>query len=109
MRSCPTQHCVGVVQTVLMTTKTNFSFELFYTDRAAVTTEQRAEVMRELEPSLNTAFKTKDDTAVVTVYDSHKGAYNKIVELVTTQTDEQINQTLKEFCNHTGLTATALE
>jgi len=92
-----------------MTVKTNFSFELFYTDREAITTEQRNEVMRKLELSLNNAFKTNDDAAVVTVADSHKGSYNKVVELVTIQTDTQIEETLKQFCQQTGLTVTALE
>jgi hypothetical protein len=92
-----------------MTTKTNFSFELFYPDRSATTTEQRNEVMRKLEVSLNNAFKNQDSAAVVTVSDSHKGSYNKLVELVTTLTDAQIDETLKQFCQQTGLTITALE
>ncbi len=92
-----------------MTTKTNFSFELFYPDRSAITTEQRNEVMRKLELSLNNALKTQDGTAVVTVSDSHKGSYNKLIELVTTLTNAQIGETLKQFCQQTGLTMTALE
>ena len=92
-----------------MTTKTNFSFELFYPERSATTTEQRNEVMRKLEPSLSNAFKTQDGAAIVTVRDSHKGSYNKLVELVTTLMDAQIEETLKQFCTQTGLTATALE
>ena len=97
------------MQTLAMNTKTNFSFELFYAERTAITTEQRNEVMRKLEPSLNTAFKANDDAAVVTVSDSQKGSYNKIIELVTTQTDAQIEETLKQFCQQTGLTVAALE
>ena len=97
------------MQTLTMNTKTNFSFELFYAERTAVTTEQRNEVMRKLEPSLNTAFKVNDDAAVATVSDSQKGSYNKIIELVTTQTDAQIEETLKQFCQQTGLTVAALE
>jgi len=92
-----------------MNTKTNFSFKLFYAERTAITTEQRNEVMRKLEPSLSTAFKANDDVAVVTVSDSQKGGYNKIIELVTTQTDAQIEETLKQFCQQTGLTVAALE
>jgi hypothetical protein len=92
-----------------MTTKTNFSFELFYPDRSATTTEQRNEVMRKLELSLNNAFKNQDSAAVVTVSDSHKGSYNKLVEFVTTLTDAQIGETLNQFCTQTGLTMTALE
>ena len=97
------------MQTMAMNIKTNFSFELFYEERTAITTEQRNEVMRKLDASLNTAFKVNDDAAVVTVNDSHKGSYNKIVELVTTQTDAQIKEALKQFCQQTGLTVTALE
>jgi len=97
------------VQTLTMNTKTNFSFKLFYAERTAITTEQRNEVMRKLEPSLSTAFKANDDVAVVTVSDSQKGGYNKIIELVTTQTDAQIEETLKQFCQQTGLTVAALE
>ena len=92
-----------------MTTKTNFSFELFYPERSATTTEQRNEVMRKLEPSLSNAFKTQDGAAIVTVSDSHKGSYNKLVELVTSLMDTQIEEALKQFCTQTGLTATALE
>lgn len=92
-----------------MTTKTNFSFELFYPERSAITTEQRNEVMRKLELSLDNAFKTQDVAAVVTVSDSHKGSYNKLIELVTTLTDAQIEETLKQFCTQTGLTVTTLE
>lgn len=51
--------------------------------------------MRKLELSLNNAFKTNDDAAVLTVADSHKGGYNKVVELVSIQTDAQIEETLK--------------
>ena len=92
-----------------MTTKTNFSFELFYEERTAITIEQQNEVMRKLELDLNSAFKAGDDAAEVTVSDSHKGSYNKIVELVTTQTDAQIEEALKQFCQQTGLTVAALE
>ena len=92
-----------------MSTKTNFSFELFYPDCSAITTEQRNEVMRKLERSLTNAFKTQDSAAIVTVNDSHKGSYNKLVDLVTNLTDAQINETLMQFCHQTGLTVTALE
>ena len=92
-----------------MNTKTNFSFELFYPDRSATTTEQRNEVMRKLEPSLNNAFRTQDGAARVTVIDSHKGSYNKLVEIVTTLADRQIEKTLKQFCTRSGLMVTALE
>ena len=92
-----------------MTSKTNFSFELFYPERSATTTEQRNEVMRKLEPSLNNAFKTQDGAAIVTVSDGHKGSYNRLIELTTILTDAQIEETLKQFCTQTGLTVTALE
>ena len=97
------------MQNLAMASKTNFSFELFYAERTAITTEQRNEVMRKLEASLNTAFKANDEAAAVTVADSQKGSYNKIVELMTAQTDAQIEETLKQFCQQTGLTVTALE
>ena len=97
------------MQNLAMASKTNFSFELFYAERTAITTEQRNEVMRKLEASLNTAFKANDEAAVVTVADSQKGSYNKIVELMTAQTDAQVEETLKQFCQQTGLTVTALE
>lgn len=97
------------MQTLAMNIKTNFSFALFYEERTAITTERRNEVMRKLELSLNTAFKANDVAAVATVSDSQKGSYNKIIELVTSQTDAQIEETLKQFCQQTGLTLTALE
>ena len=92
-----------------MSTKTNFSFELFYPDRSAITTEQRNEVMRKLELSLTNAFKTQDSAAIVTVSDSHKGSYNKLIELVTTLADAQVEEALKQFCQQAGLTMAALE
>ena len=92
-----------------MNTKTNFSFELFYEERTAITTDQRNDVMRKLEATLADAFKANDAAAVITVSDSHKGSQNKIVELVTAQTDAQIEETLKMFAQQTGLTVTALE
>jgi hypothetical protein len=92
-----------------MSTKTNFSYELFFAERSAITTDQRNEVMRKLELSLNNAFKAQDSAAIVTVSDSHKGSYNKLIELVTALTDAQIEATLTQFCTQTGLTVTALE
>lgn len=92
-----------------MNTKTNFSFELYYTESSTSTQAQRDKVMRTLEPSLNALFIASDSTATVTVSDSHKGSYNKIVELVTTLQDTQIAEAFKGFCDANGVTVSALE
>ena len=92
-----------------MHTKTNFSFELYYAASSASTQAQRDQVMRTLEPSLSALFTASDSTASVTVTDSHKGSFNKIIELVTTLQDAQIAEILKNFSDAHGATVTALE
>ena len=92
-----------------MHTKTNFSFELYYAQSSASTQAQRDQTMRTLEPSLLALFSASDSTASLTVSDSHKGSFNKIIELVTTLQDAQIAEILKGFCNAHGTTDTALE
>ena len=92
-----------------MSTKTNFSFELYYAESSATTQDQQSQTMRTLQPSLCTLFGASDSTASVTVSDSHKGSFNKIIELVTTLQDTQIAEILKGFCDAHGTTVTALE
>jgi hypothetical protein len=92
-----------------MNTKTNFSFELYYTDSSTSTQAQRDEVMHTLEPALNALFTASDSTATVTVSDSHKGGDNKLVELVTTLQDAKIAEVFKGFCDAHGITMAALE
>lgn len=98
-----------------MHTKTNFSFELYYAESSATThdqqdqQDQQSQTMRTLQPSLCALFGASDSTASVTVSDSHKGSFNKIIELVTTLQDTQIAEILKGFCDAHGTTVTALE
>ena len=95
-----------------MSTKTNFSFELYYAESSATTQDQQdqqSQTMRTLQPSLCTLFGASDSTVSVTVSDSHKGSFNKIIELVTTLQDTQIAEILKGFCDAHGTTVTALE
>ena len=92
-----------------MNMKTNFSFDLYYAESSNSTQSQRDQVMRTLEPSLNTLFTARDSAAKVAVNDSHKGSDNKLVELVTTLQDAQIAEILKGFCDANGVTVTALE
>ena len=92
-----------------MSTKTNFSFELYYAESSATTQDQQSQTMRTLQPSLCALFGASDSTASVTVSDSHKGSFNKIIELVTTLQDTQIAEILKGFCDAHGTTVTALE
>ncbi len=92
-----------------MHTKTNFSFELYYAQSSASTQAQRDRTMRDLEPLLSALCTASDSTASLTVSDSHKGSFNKIIELVTTLQDAQIAEILKGFCDAHGTTVTALE
>ena len=95
-----------------MHTKTNFSFELYYAESSATThdqQDQQSQTIRTLQPSLCALFGASDSTASVTVSDSHKGSFNKIIELVTTLQDTQIAEILKGFCDAHGTTVTALE
>ena len=92
-----------------MHTQTNFSFELYYAEASASTQAQRDQTMRTLEASLSALFTASDSTASVTASDSHKGSFNKIIELVTTLQDTQIAEILKGFCDVNGTTVTALE
>jgi dihydrodipicolinate synthase/N-acetylneuraminate lyase len=98
--------------------KTNFSFEVQHAapsetsalQRAASgTAAERDELMHKLQPLLTAQFEPLDAAAVVQVSDSHRGANNKLVELVTTLADEQIAGVLKRFCEVHGVTITALE
>ena len=92
-----------------MTAKTNFSFELYYAESSTHTPAQLDQAMRVLQPSLSDLFTASDSTATVVVSDSHKGSFNKIVELVTTLQDAQIEKLLKDFCDAHGATVRALE
>jgi hypothetical protein len=92
-----------------MTTKTNFSFELYYAESSTSKQAQRDQVMRTLGPSLLALFTAGDNTAKVMVSDSHKGSNNQIVELVTTMQDAQVAEILKSFCEANGVMVTALE
>ena len=96
-----------------MTAKTHFSFELFYAAESATTQQQRDQVMQTLEQSLTALFTAADAegdaAASVAVSSSHKGADNKLVELVTVLQDDQIAKTLNGFCRQNGLVWETLE
>lgn len=91
-----------------MTTKTNFSFEIFY---AQSSQGQPAgdDVMSTLGSTLQSLLATKDSAATVTVSDTHKGSNNKIIEITTTLQDAQLAEVLKAFSETHGLTVSALE
>jgi hypothetical protein len=98
--------------------KTNFSFEVQYAvppgtgagrPVAGTTPAEREDVMQRLQVLLQAQFEPLDAAATVQVSESHRGANNKIVELVTTLQDEQIASALKRFCEAHGVTITALE
>ena len=98
--------------------KTNFSFEVQYAvateadagqPAAGGTPAEREDVMQRLHVLLKAQFEPLDVSATVQVSESHRGANNKIFELVTTLQDEQIASVLKRFCDAHGVTITALE
>ncbi len=91
-----------------MSTKTNFSFEIFYAESSAPP-PAGDEVMKTLGPSLQGLLAAKDSAATVVVSDTHKGSGNKIVEITTTLQDAQLAEVLKAFGESHGLTVSALE
>lgn len=91
-----------------MSTKTNFSFEIFYAESSAPP-PAGDEVMKTLGPSLQGLLAAKDSAATVVVSDTHKGSGNKIVEITTTLQDAQLAEVLKAFEESHGLTVSALE
>ncbi len=91
-----------------MSTKTNFSFEVFYAESSAPP-PAGDEVMKTLGPSLQGLLAAKDGAASVIVSDSHKGSNNRIVEITTTLQDAQLAEVLKAFSETHGLTVSVLE
>jgi hypothetical protein len=76
---------------------------------AGGTPDRRDDVMKRLQALLQAQFEPLDASATVQVSESHRGANNKLVELVTTLQDEQIASALTCFCEAHGVTITALE
>lgn len=91
-----------------MTTKTNFSFEIYYAESSKAP-PAGDDVMKTLGPSLQGLLAAKDSTAKVVVSDTHKGNGNKIVEITTTLQDAPLAEVLKAFADTHGLTVSALE
>lgn len=92
-----------------MDTKTNFSFELYYTDQSASSESQRREVMRNLGPSLQDLLAVTDSAAKVAVSDSHKGGGNKLIEITTKLPEADMYAVIKKFCDVNGVTIVVLE
>lgn len=92
-----------------MNTLTNFSFELYYSATSVADAAQRDAVMQQLGSSLQALLSAQDNSAKVTVSDSHKGSDNKIVELVTTLPDPSVVKIVKGFCDASGLTMDVVE
>ena len=92
-----------------MDTKTNFSFELYYTDQSASSESQRREVMRNLGPSLQDLLAVTDSAAKVAVSDSHKGDGNKLIEITTKLPEADMYAVIKKFCDVNGVTIVVLE
>ena len=92
-----------------MDTKTNFSFELYYTDQSASSESQRGAVMRDLGPSLQDLLAVTDSAAKVAVSDSHKGGGNKLIEVTTKLPEADMYAVLKKFCDGNGVTIVVLE
>ncbi|MCZ8258017.1 MAG: hypothetical protein O9327_20415 [Polaromonas sp.] len=92
-----------------MNVKTNFSFEVQYTAASSPAQSGPDGVMASLGPSLQKVFSAADPSSTVAVSDSHKGAGNKIVELVTTLQDAEIAKILQAFSGQHGVSVSALE
>jgi hypothetical protein len=92
-----------------MNPKTNFSFEVQYTDESGAGSKEREGVMAALGPSLQKLLAVSDPSATVAVSDSHKGDGNKLVELVTTLQDAEVAGVLQAFSRQHGVSVSALE
>lgn len=93
-----------------MTFKTNFSFELQYDAASGADHAERSTFMASLESSLQQLLLDAGDSAAqVTLTNSHKGNDNKIVEFVSTLSDQKIGEILTGFCAANGVSMTALE
>lgn len=92
-----------------MDIKTNFSFELYYTDQSASTESQRGGVMLNLGPSLQDLLAVTDSTVKVVVADSHKGGGNKLIEVTTKLPEADMYALIKKFCDANGVTIVVLE
>ncbi|MDB5966582.1 MAG: hypothetical protein JWQ72_3082 [Polaromonas sp.] len=95
--------------TLGMTVKTHFSFEIYYTADSRVSDSERENLMRNLGPALQAQLAGKDSAASAVVSDSHKGPANKLVELVTSLQDDELEPLLHQFCDQHGLAWNALE
>jgi len=92
-----------------MSLKTNFSFEVQYTEESGAGKKEREGVMAALGPSLQKLLAASDPSATVTVSDSQKGDSNKLVELVTTLQDAEVTGMLQAFSRQHGVSVSALE
>ena len=90
--------------------KTNFSFELQYDAASMADQAERSAFMATLESSLQKLLLEAGDTAAkVTLSNSHKGNANKIVEFVSTLTDQQLGEILTRFTTEHGVSMAPLE
>lgn len=89
--------------------KTNFSYELQYAALSVNLQGKPDEVMSRLESALKSLMNSIDPDAVVEVQNSHKGNANKILEVVSAASDQQVEDVLRAFCAQNGVTITALE
>lgn len=87
--------------------KTNFAFELQYVAPAAG--DSNAEADLALESALKALLAAHDPAVSVSLGKSHKGNANRILELVSSASDEQIQKALQTICEQHGVTVSALE
>ena len=93
-----------------MTFKTNFSFDLQYDATSLTDHAERNAFMASLESSLQQLLLDAGDSAAkVTLSNSHKGNANKIVEFVSTLSDQKISEILTSFSAANGVSMSALE
>ena len=92
-----------------MDIKTNFSFELYFTDQSVSSESQRVGVMRNLGPALQDLLTVTDSAATVAVSDSHKGGGNKLIEITTKLPEADMYAVVKKFCDVNGVTIAVLE
>ena len=90
--------------------KTNFTFEIQYPaapDHAP--TPAPTQDIEALMPKLLTQLKAQDESASVTVGNSHKGQNSRIVEVVTALPDDAMAKILEAFTADNGVTAKAVD
>ncbi|RZJ02180.1 MAG: hypothetical protein EOO54_26780 [Haliea sp.] len=91
------------------TPKTNFTFEIQYPALPDGSASMPTQDIDALAPLLQALLAEQDSAASVTMSDTHRGANNRIVELVTAVQDDALGKLLEGFSAQYGVNIKAIE